>query len=218
MRNFLGLAIVAVALTWAPVAEAKKEKAAASSAQTLEIKETGIASIDETFAKAKAPVDSIIKARTEVENLQKNLVTALGLTEGTPFADALTDLKTKAGGTVSAAIDAKGMPSIKAGDAVPANVQAAIDAINAGFTAVGDAVAALAELPAQFQAIAADAQKYGDPATLKTLAADNPAAMIKAPKAIADNIGTLTKAPEEIKALGVALDGLRKSVAATFAQ
>jgi hypothetical protein len=108
------------------------------------------------------------------------------------------------------------MPEIKPGDGVPANVQTAIDAVNAGFAAAGDAIAALSELPAQFQAIAADAQKYSDPATLKELATDNPAAMLKAPKTIAGNVNTLTKAPDEITALVVAFDGLRKAVSVSF--
>lgn len=216
MRNLLAVALVATALTWAPEAWAKKEKAAASDEVKLEIKDTGIKTVDETFAKAKAPVESVMKARSEIDNLQKNLITALGLTEGTPFADALADLKTKAAGKITAGIDAKGMPELKPGDAVPANVQTAIDAVNNGFAAAGAAVAALSELPAQFQAIAADAQKYGDPAVLKDLAADNPAAMLKAPKTIAGNVSTLSKAPEEIKALAHSLDALRHAVSTSF--
>lgn len=217
MRNTLVLALAATMMVWAPTAEAKKDKSAEAAAPTFEIKDTGIAKIDATFTKAKAPIESVIKARGEIDALSKNLVTALGLTEGTAFADAVADLKTKAAGKVKVSIENHGLPKMTASEAVPANVQAAIDAVNAGFANITTAVAALTEIPAQLAAVAEEAKTYTDPNVLKDLASDNPAALLKAPKTIAKNIEALTQAPNEVKALGLAADTCKKNLIDAFA-
>ncbi len=216
MRKLFALALAASALSVPTTAFAKKDKSAQAAPAPLAMKETGIAKIDETFAKAKAPLDTISKVRTEVDGLTANVASALGLTAGAPIADALADLKAKAAGKLTLAMDG-GKPKVSAADGVPDNVKAAIDALNAGIDNVKNAVAALSEVPAQLTAVADDAKQYSDPAVLQGLVGDNPAAVMKAPKAIAQNLETLTKAPEEAKAVALSADNLIKTVTTTLA-
>jgi hypothetical protein len=185
---------------------------AASEALTIEV--TGIADIDNVFQKVVDPINNIQTARMKIDGLTANLSTALGLPEGTPFADALADLKTKAEGNIELAMNEQGMPSLKPGDAVPANVTTAVDALNAGIADATEAMKALSELPNQVKEVVAAAQAI----TPQTLISSGvkPLEAPKAVKKMGNNLKVVQKAPDEVKALADSMSGLIGELKGTF--
>jgi uncharacterized membrane protein YgcG len=97
------------------------------------IQVTGIKSFDKVFKEVGAIDNRLASAETELRLGRTNLNAALGLPKGTPFADALADLQNKAGGNLRLGLSNGAIPKLEAADAVPANVQNALDGFN-GFT------------------------------------------------------------------------------------
>lgn len=225
MRRWTILAATLMfSLSLATTAEAKKPKKGeeavegaatetteAAPAETVTIEVTGVADVDAVFQPAGDILNSVITARTAIDSLGTNLTTALGLPAGTPFKDALADLKTKAEGKVTFAMEGD-MPKLSAGDAVPANVQQAIDAVNGGMQNVMTAATALATVPDKAMEIV-NAAKGINPANL---AGVNPTKLPKITKQIAGNVKILTTTPEEAKALINSIGQLKTDLQASF--
>jgi len=210
MRHFMMFAVaMMVSVGFTADAEAgKKDKgtdAAESAGEDLALEDSGIDSVDELFAKAKAPIDTIKTARTKVDAVAPNLNKALDLPAGTPFADALADLKSKAEGKLEVGMDGD-VPTIKAADGMPANVQGAIDGLNTGVKEAVDATMKLAEVPAQVQEVIAAAKSF-DPKSIKPVTA-----VPKATKALTGNLKVLGKAPGEVEALVQSVDNMKKDL------
>ena len=122
-----------------PTEEAGEEGEAEAEAFDIVMEETGSASLDGVFKKSEAPLETIATVRADVASVNTNLVEALGLSQGTPFKDALTDLQSKAEGKINVAFEDNKMPTFKAEEGVPDNVNAAIEGLNASFGKLGDA-------------------------------------------------------------------------------
>jgi hypothetical protein len=182
-----------------------KDEASDSAEADLELEESGIDSVDELFAKAKEPIDTIRTARMKVDAVAPNLNKALDLPEGTPFADALADLKGKAEGKIEVGMNGD-VPTLKAADGVPANVQNAIDGLNTGIKEAIDATMKLSEVPAQVQEVIAAAKSF-DPKSIKPVTA-----VPKATKALTGNMKVLGKAPAEVEALVQAVDNMKNDL------
>ena len=76
----------------------------------------------------------------------------MGLAEGTPLADALEDLKQKAGNKLELVKEGT-TPTLKASQAVPANVQSAIDSVNTYISTLNGTASALATVPDDARAL-----------------------------------------------------------------
>lgn len=141
MRNFtaaIGFSLLSLALLAAPEALAgKKDKDAAE--ELPKIVETGIAQFDGVFMKAKAIHDTLDTQDTNLKTARESINTALGVATDAPVATALADLKTKASGKISVALEGT-TPKLKPADGIPDNVKTGIDATN---TLVDAAVAAI---------------------------------------------------------------------------
>lgn len=98
------------------------------------VQETGIKSFDRVFKEVGDIDTRLASAESELRLGRQNLNTALGLPKGTPFADALADLQNKAEGKLRLGVSNGAVPKLEPTDAVPSNVQAAVDGFN-GFTA-----------------------------------------------------------------------------------
>ena len=179
--------------------------------ETVTIEVTGVADVDAIFQPAGDILNSVITARTAIDSLGTNLTTALGLPAGTPFKDALADLKTKAEGKVTIAMDGD-MPKLAAADGIPANVQAAIDAVNGGMANIMTAATALTAVPDKAMEIV-NAAKGVNPSSL---AGVNPTKIPKITKQLAGNIKILTTTPEEAKALINSIGQLKADLSASF--
>ncbi len=194
-----------------PADDAGGDEAAADE-MTIEV--TGVADVDSIFEKANAPIENIKTARMKFDSLSTNLTTALGLPAGTPFKDALADLKTKAEGKLELAMDEKGVPSLKPGDGVPENVSTAVDAVNNGISDVMMAVEALAEVPNQVKEVVAAAQSFNPQSLISS--GVKPLEAPKVMKKVMGNLNVLGKAPDEVKMLGESVAGLKDDLQASF--
>lgn len=97
------------------------------------IQVTGIKSFDRVFKEVGDIDRRLSHAENQLRSGRQNLNAALGLPKGTPFADALADLQNKAEGNLRLGLSGGGIPKLEATDAVPSNVQKAVDGFN-GFT------------------------------------------------------------------------------------
>ncbi|MBN1337506.1 MAG: hypothetical protein JXB39_16255 [Deltaproteobacteria bacterium] len=123
----LGIACMA---TTGDASAAKKEAPAQQEAEAeLTIQKTGLASMDQFFGQVQGLVDRLQAAQKQLHQGSTNLNTALGLTMDGPLQSALTSLKDRGEGKLSVAMEGN-KPRLKAADAVPANVQQGIDAVN----------------------------------------------------------------------------------------
>lgn len=231
MRHFVTFALaLLVSFTMVDSAEAKKPKkvdeatpaqvenatdVGPTSAGPLEVSMTGIADVDAIFQKAIDPLNNLKAANNALANLNTNLVTALGLPAGTPIADAIADLKTKAEGKITLAMNEKGMPALSPSDAVPANVQKAIDAVNDGVSQAQIAGEKLTELPSQVKEVVAAAMGI----TPQTLMASGvkPMEAPKQMKTIQSNLKMLGTAPDQAKAFTDQLTSTVSTLKSTFA-
>jgi len=206
MRQFIPVALaLLVSFGFAP-GDAWAKDSGGDTEQGLSMEESGIDAIDELFAKAKAPIDSITSARTKVDNVAPELNKALGLPADTPFKEGLADLKTKAEGKLEVAVSDKGVPSVTPADGMPDNVKEAVDGLNSGIGEAMAAVASLAEVPAQIQEVIAAAKDF-DPTKIKPVTKAP-----KAAKALTGNLKVLGKAPGEVEALQQAVEAMTKDV------
>lgn len=231
MRHFVTFALaLLVSFTVSNSAEAKKPKkgeevaAPASDAApatdaaapiVLEMTTVGIADVDNVFQQAVEPLQIIRETRTAVDNVTKNLATALGLTATGSLSDALNDLKSKAEGKINVAIGEGGMPTLAASDAVPANVQAGIDAVNSSVREISALVPKLASLPDQFKQIATTAAAINPQSLISS--GVKPLEAPKMMKTIGANAKVLSSAPNEITGLLKSIDDLKSSLSSTFA-
>jgi hypothetical protein len=227
MRHLMTFALaLLVSFTVSTSAEAKKPKkgtdvaapveapADAAAPVALEMTMVGIADVDNVFQQAVEPLQIIRDTRNAIDNVGKNLGTALGLAEGAPLADALADLKTKAEGKINVAVGEGGMPTLAASDAVPANVQTAIDAVNSSMREISALVPKLASMPDQFKQIATSAAAINPQSLISS--GVKPLEAPKMMKTISANLKVLSGAPAEITGLIKSIDDLKSSISSSF--
>lgn len=206
--GLLGLGITAPTSAFAEDAPAAEEPMA------LTMEETGSAKLDGVFGNAKTPIETLDAVRLDVKGVNTGLVTALGLKEGTPFKDALADLQAKAENKVNVSFESKKMPTFKAEEGVPENVQAAIDSLNASFGKLEDAEDKLTKAGEQLVAVATEA---GDLATKPPKELGIKATQIpKVTKATNANVKTLKGGAEVTKELVTEIGTLLSDVKGAF--
>lgn len=91
---------------------------------------TGIEAFDDVFVRVGEIDARLTSAESQLRVAKKNLNTALDLKKGTPLADGLAELADRAEGQLTLAIGEQKIPKLQATDAVPSNVQSAVDAVN----------------------------------------------------------------------------------------
>lgn len=191
------------------------EKTDAAPAAAFEIGLTNIADIDAIFQKAIDPLNNLRDTRNALNSLNANFTKALGLADGTPFKDAIADLKTKANGAVTMAMDEKGMPKLTPSDAAPQNVTDAVNALNQGLSDVMTAVEKLTELPTQMKEVAAAAASLSPDSLIKS--GVKPLEAPKMMKTVTGNIKMLGEAPNELIAIKDALAATIEDLKSGFA-
>ena len=223
MRHWMTFALAMfVSFAVANTADAKKPKpteteATADAAAPLTITTTGIAAVDGVFTPAGEILGTISGTKTALDNVSKNLTTALGLADGTPLKDALASLKEKAAGKLTVAMNEQGMPELKPSDALPEDVQKALDGFNASIGEISALVPKLAEIPQKAQEVVAAAQALvANPSSLASSGV-KPTEIPKVVKAVKNNITVLGKLPTEAGALTTSLKDLATSVQGAFA-
>ncbi len=166
-------------------------------AQTFTIEDTGVAKVDQFYDGVEGVVGKMQTAQGELDASQTKLAEALGLAEGTPVADALADLQGKAEGKIELVLEGT-KPTLKASDAVPENVQAAIEATNA-------MAAELVEAAEVLKSCATDLEPMiGQASDMPAAIADSDLGLAdkaKATKTTAANLKTTKQVLEEAKTL-----------------
>ena len=93
------------------------------------IQMTGIKSFDKIFKKARTTDKRLKSAEKSLKKSKKALRQTLKLGKKATYTDGLKELKTRANGKLRVVM-VGGVPSLKASEAVPTEIQASIDAIN----------------------------------------------------------------------------------------
>lgn len=225
MRKFFMIAAVGLFATatfvpgdaWAgkkdePAAEGGDEAGAEEFDIVME--ETGSAKLDGVFKKSETPLETVATVRDDVRGVNTNLVSALGLSQGTPFKDALADLQSKAEGKINVAFENNKLPTFKAEEGVPDNVNAAVDGLNASFGKLGDAGDKLSKAGEELVAAATEAADLvGKPKELGLKATQIPKATSNANK----NIKKLKAGADITKDLVGELSTMATDVKSVFA-
>lgn len=215
LRHLLIGATAAGLLLVSPTAFAGKgNKSGDTEWKTIE--PIGIKSFDDFFAPVKQMHGSLSTVEVELKTANTNLTTALGLPQGTPFADALADLNNKAQGKINVAMNGT-VPKLSTSDAVPANVQQGIDAVNGLTASVGTSVTELQNIPQQAQQVVAEAQSL--PAKFTSEAKDLGAKITEIPamlKTLKNNVDATVQTPARATAAINELTGTLNVIATTF--
>ena len=115
------VALIGMGLVSQP-AFAKKKRAST-------IQMTGIKSFDKVFKKARTTDKKLKSAEKSLRESKKALRQTLKLGKKSTYLQGLKELKKRANGKLRVVM-VGGVPSLKASDAVPTEIQASIDAIN----------------------------------------------------------------------------------------
>lgn len=92
---------------------------------------TGLPAFDSVFKRVGEIDRRLSASEGQLRSGKSNLNSALDLKRGTPISDGIAELRSRAEGKVSIAVDKRAMPKLTVDEAVPSNVQSAIDAVNA---------------------------------------------------------------------------------------
>jgi archaellum component FlaC len=157
LSQLLSLTLLGLGLALGGSAHAKKDKG--SDTEYVKIEKTGIKEIDSVFNQVKDIQNTLEAVEKSINTTTSSLNTTLGLAKDTPFSTAIADLKDKAEGKVNVVMEG-GSPQLSASDAVPTNVQQAIDAVNTGVEQVNSAMAGLQEIPSQVKALQTEAMGF----------------------------------------------------------
>lgn len=196
------------ASTFTPTdAFAKKDKSAEAEAdagatfEVLPIEETGISAFDDVFMKAKAINDKLTTSHDNIVAANDNIVTALGLTKGSPVGDAIAQLKKDAPGMLTVTMD--GMkPAVDVQPDAPDNVKNAVAAINGASDALVSTSAALATIPGEAKALVDACKEF--PAKVPAIAKEAGLKATEIPsllKKVKNNVKATGQIPNNTKVL-----------------
>ncbi|NOY27796.1 MAG: hypothetical protein GXP62_18185 [Oligoflexia bacterium] len=176
---------------------AKKKKTATADMVNIEL--TNIAEADsKVFQPAMDLHNSLNDIETTLAQGNTALDSALGIAEGTPFADAMADLKTQAGSALKVEMD--GMTpkvSLDTSVSVPENVQNAVTSLQGFMDAHIAALDKTKDLPAQAQALVTAAASL-DPSALAQQAGANVLEAAKILKTLTSNLSAIKTTPERV--------------------
>ncbi|MCK6501880.1 hypothetical protein L6R53_00505 [Myxococcota bacterium] len=182
-----------------------------------DIELTGIDSFDSVFREARDLDERFDSAKAALDSGRTTLNSALGLAEGTPFADAIADLQAKAQGKLQVAVDEGGGLSLQASDAVPANVQAAVDSLNATLASYKAAVADLAGAKDDITSLVNATKSF--PSQLQSDFKNLDLSLNEVPgklETVRDNVRIIGNMPERVDKLGGAMQDNIAVVTGTF--
>lgn len=218
LSRVLTLAVAAFALGTATVpadalAKKGKDKSSEQAGEPLQIEETQISSFDETFGKVKDLQTKLQEMNTNIVTANDKITTALGLPQGTPVADALNDLKSKAGDKLTVALDGD-KPKLSLADDAPENLKTAVTATNEAVNLWVDTLGKATTLHQDIMAVkdSAMALPGETPAAFKESGLP-PTQLPKVTKTVQNNVKATTQtvemANEVVKSLTTTLDTLK---------
>ncbi|MEQ1504650.1 MAG: hypothetical protein ABMB14_20590 [Myxococcota bacterium] len=162
---------------------------------------TGIESFDSVFGRVGEIDKSLTKSDNQLKSAKTNLNTALGLKKGTPVTDGLAELQKRGEGKLSVAVDKQAVPKLTVTDAVPSNVQSAVDAVNVMTVNFSSSLTELTALKPEIDGLVKQTSKM--PMRLKDEFSEGGASIIdtlidlpKTSKALSHNVSLTAGMPE----------------------
>ena len=175
----------------------KKGKKGKKDVRKLDIRQTGIKTLDSFFAEAATIDKKLDKAQRQRRNGRTAIATAMGLQEKASLPSAVTELKARAKGKVKLSM-VQGVPQLKPKDAVPSDLSTGIDAVNTALQSYAKAIKSLSGTPKAAAALVTKAQKM--PEKLKQEFSNfNPLqlpAQIRGLKALRNNLRVTASLPK----------------------
>ena len=214
------VAMVLMALGAPGQAFAKKGKKGKKKGKTPKVELVGIESFDTVFRDLRKLDNQVGSAEKNVNKSQRNLNTALGIKNDTPLKKGLANLEKRADGKVRVATEG-GVPKLKATDAVPKNIENAIDAVN---VMVSSFSASLKDLSTAVKDSEQLAKKVGKmPANVKSEFSKDSGSFIavlfklpKTVKAVGGNLKVATSLPGRSAQVVGQMSNIVGAVTATF--
>lgn len=182
------------------------------------IEATGIAEFDPTFMRAKAIHDTLDTTKARLVSSNKSLAAALALPETTSLDQALSELKTKANGKIKVAMNGK-TPKLTPSEAVPPEIQTAIDAVNKMVDDMSAALGQLEQLPGEATAVVAACKDFPSQLGPDLLAKNNLKAtdILKVTKLVKADMSAVTATPQRLADVTGQILGLFSKVQSVFA-
>lgn len=182
------------------------------------VQKTGIASIDQVMTRLEAVDDTLSSVETSLRSGKNNLNTALQLEKGTPLKDAIADLQRQAGNKLALVQKGK-VPQLAVTDAVPANVQQAVDGLNGLLSDLTSSLDDLQALPSQVSALVNESK--GLPMKLKDdFDGDLLATLFALPKATSalnSDLDLITGLPDRVTSVTSRTTEILSLVSSSFA-
>jgi len=181
-----------------------------------EITATGIKEFDDVFMQAKAIQTNLTTSKGKLQTANDDVNSALGLTKGTPFKDAMADLNKKADGKVKVAMTGK-TPTLTAADGCPDNVKASVDATNKAVGQISSVGDDMVTLEKQSEELVKQSAQFVEKAPEAISNSGISVTQVpKVTKIIKTNVGIVQQTPGQAKALGAEATGMLDAVASTF--
>ncbi len=213
--TFILLASLSLGALCVPQALASKGETSAASEEPFDVimLATGSPALDSIFKKSEAPIETLATLREEIRGVKSKLVESLGLTQGTPFKDALADLQAKAENKINVSFAENRWPTFTPAEGCPENVRSSIASLNASMEELGSAEAKLKDVSQQLAAIAEEATELAaEPKKLGLPATKVPKAVVKSKK----NVKALRAGIDVTKDLVAEMKSLVADVEAVF--
>jgi len=140
-----------------PKKEKKSRSKSSKDREKLDIIPTGIAEFDTFFNQVQPLVSTLRSAAGRIEDANTNLNEVMGLAGDADPSEALNELVAAAKGSIKITMNGT-QPSLSVEPSAPGQVQQGVQAVNGLVTAMAGAVADLAQVPQQAQALVAQAK------------------------------------------------------------
>jgi hypothetical protein len=214
MRTFMLLALLAFSST-VVVTEARAEDAEEMAKFDVIMEATGSDALDSIFKKSEGPIETVATIDADIKGMKMKFVESMGLTGGTPFADAIADLSTKAEGKINLAFDENKWPTLEAKEALPDDLKNSLATLNSSLVEMKSARAKLKEAGKQMSLVVEEATELSsEPKNLGLKATKVPKAIVKSKK----NVKSLNAGVDVTKSLVKEIRSLVKETTAAFGQ
>lgn len=217
MRNYMILALLAVSGMTLGATDARAEDAEMTEDKPFDVimEATGSDALDSIFKKSESPIETVATVDADIKAMKAKFVESMGLTGGTPFSDAITNLSEKAEGKINLAFDDNKWPTLSAADGLPDNVKASMSTLNSSLTELHSAKAKLKGAGKELMVIAEEATELSsEPKNLGLKATKVPKAVMKSKK----NVKSLKAGADVTKSLVKEIRSLVKETTAAFGQ
>lgn len=183
-----------------------------------EIKLLNIAEFDPTLTRAKEIHDTLAGVENKLREANKGLSTALKMPETSSLDEMLAELKKRANNKIEVGLEKGRVPKLKATDAVPSDVQAAIDTVNGMMDDLGASLEKVEGLPQQVQGLIGEVKAFPGQLSVDLLKKNNLGAtdLPKVTKTLGTDVKAIEATPERIKGVTDQTMGMFQKVQNAF--